>query len=141
MSCVTDVGDSFSAPVAAAGTGNIELRMDVDYERLLFAYRLPGEAWRRWPQVFDASIVSDEAGPPTLPNFTARSPASAARTARDRPAGGLRLLRVPREGVSTPACPVIVRQKGYERVLTQVAAGAADPGAAGKHPATCRRCS
>ena len=22
------------------------------------------------PQVFDASIVSDEAGPPTLPNFT-----------------------------------------------------------------------
>ena len=71
MSCVTDVGDSFSAPIPLpAGTGNIELRMDVDYERLIFAYRLPGEAWRALPQVFDASIVSDEAGPPTLPNFT-----------------------------------------------------------------------
>ncbi len=71
MSCVTDVGDSFSAPMPLpAGTGNIELRMDVDYERLIFAYRLPGQAWQALPQVFDASIVSDEAGPPILPNFT-----------------------------------------------------------------------
>jgi len=71
MSCVTDVGDRLSAPIPLpAGMGNIELRMDVDYERLLFAYRLPGEAWRALPQVFDASVVSDEAGPPTLPNFT-----------------------------------------------------------------------
>jgi xylan 1,4-beta-xylosidase len=71
MSCVTDVGDTFSAPVLLPpGTGNIELRMDVDYERLMFAHRLPGEAWRSLPQVFDASIVSDEAGPSTLPNFT-----------------------------------------------------------------------
>lgn len=71
MSCVTDVGDSFSAPMPLPpGSGNIELRMEVDYERLLFSYRLPGEAWRRVPQVFDASIVSDEAGPPTLANFT-----------------------------------------------------------------------
>jgi xylan 1,4-beta-xylosidase len=71
MSCVTDVGDSFSAPIPLPpGTSRIELRMDVDYERLIFAYRLPGEAWRPLPQVFDASIVSDEAGPPTLPNFT-----------------------------------------------------------------------
>jgi xylan 1,4-beta-xylosidase len=44
--------------------------MEVDYERLLFAYRLPGQEWERVPQVFDASIASDEAGPPTLPNFT-----------------------------------------------------------------------
>jgi xylan 1,4-beta-xylosidase len=71
MSCVTDVGDSFSAPIPLpSGTGDIELRMDVDYERLIFAYRLPGQAWRALPQVFDASIVSDEAGPPILPNFT-----------------------------------------------------------------------
>ena len=71
MSCVTDVGDSLSAPVPLSpGAGNIELRMDVDYERLIFSYRLPGEDWRSLPQVFDASVVSDEAGPPTLPNFT-----------------------------------------------------------------------
>ncbi len=71
MSCSPDVGDSFTAPIPLpAGTGDIELRMDVDYERLVFAYRLPGQAWRALPQVFDASIVSDEAGPPTLPNFT-----------------------------------------------------------------------
>jgi xylan 1,4-beta-xylosidase len=44
--------------------------MDVDYERLYFAYRMPGQNWQRVPHVFDASIVSDEAGPPNLPNFT-----------------------------------------------------------------------
>jgi xylan 1,4-beta-xylosidase len=71
MSCVPDIGDNFSAPIPLpAGTGPIDLRMDVDYERLLFSYRLPGDAWRQLPQVFDASIVSDECGPPTLPNFT-----------------------------------------------------------------------
>ena len=84
MSCVTDVGDSFTAPIPLpAGTGNIELRMDVDFERLIFSYRLPpsiptrsvsealpGQPWQPLPQVFDASIVSDESGPPTLPNFT-----------------------------------------------------------------------
>jgi xylan 1,4-beta-xylosidase len=71
MSCVTDVGDSFSAPVPLpAGTSDIELRMDVDFERLTFAYSVPGQSWQPLPQVFDASVVSDEAGPPTLPNFT-----------------------------------------------------------------------
>lgn len=71
MSCVTDVGDSFSAPIPVpADLQSIELRMDVDYERLRFAYRLPGQSWQALPQVLDASIVSDEAGPPTLPNFT-----------------------------------------------------------------------
>ena len=71
MSCVTDIGDSFGVPIPLpAGTGEVELRMDVDYERLVFGYRLPGEDWRTVPQVFDASVVSDEAGPPTLPSFT-----------------------------------------------------------------------
>ena len=71
MSCVTDVGDSFTAAFPLpADTGNIELRMDVDFERLIFSYRLSGQGWRTLPQMFDASIVSDEAGPPTLPNFT-----------------------------------------------------------------------
>jgi xylan 1,4-beta-xylosidase len=71
MSCVPDVGDTFTAPTPLSpGTGQIELRMDVDYERLIFAYRLPNLAWQRLPQIFDASIVSDEAGPPTAANFT-----------------------------------------------------------------------
>ena len=35
MSCVTDVGDSFTSPIPLpADTGKLELRMDVDYERL-----------------------------------------------------------------------------------------------------------
>jgi xylan 1,4-beta-xylosidase len=71
MSCVPDVGDSFSPPIALpAGTGDVELRMDVDFERLVFSYRLPGNKWEVLPQILDASIVSDEAGAPTLPNFT-----------------------------------------------------------------------
>jgi xylan 1,4-beta-xylosidase len=71
MSCLTDAGDSFSAPIPLPpGTSNIELSMDVDYERLILSYRLPAGNWQQIPQVFDASIVSDEAGPPTFPNFT-----------------------------------------------------------------------
>lgn len=71
MSYLTDVGDSFSEPIRLpAGTGNIELRMDVDFERLIFSYRLPGQDWQKVQQVFDASVVSDEAGPPTMPSFT-----------------------------------------------------------------------
>ena len=49
----------------------IELRVEVDYERLLFAYRVKakvrGSGWR---STFDASILSDEASAPGLPNFT-----------------------------------------------------------------------
>jgi xylan 1,4-beta-xylosidase len=49
----------------------IDLRVEVDYERLRFAYRL-GDAgeWQWLPQLFDASILSDEATAPGLPNFT-----------------------------------------------------------------------
>jgi xylan 1,4-beta-xylosidase len=71
MSCVPDIGDTFTAPIPLAkGTRQMELRMDVDFERLIFAYRLPDGAWQVLPQIFDASIVSDEAGPPTAANFT-----------------------------------------------------------------------
>ncbi len=45
MSCVTDVGDSFTAPIPLPdATENIELRMEVDFERLIFFYRLPGHS-------------------------------------------------------------------------------------------------
>ena len=42
----------------------------VDYERLHFAYRLDGQDWCWLPGQWDASILSDEAGPPGNPNFT-----------------------------------------------------------------------
>ena len=44
--------------------------VEIDDERLLFAYRVDGKGWRWLPQVFDASILSDEASAPGLPNFT-----------------------------------------------------------------------
>jgi xylan 1,4-beta-xylosidase len=73
MSAIPDgvVGDAFTAPIALAGDGPVELRVEVDYERLRFAHREPGAGdWRWLPEVFDASILSDEASAPGLPNFT-----------------------------------------------------------------------
>jgi xylan 1,4-beta-xylosidase len=48
----------------------VELRVEVDYERLHFGYRVGGAEWTWIPQQFDASILSDEATAPGLPNFT-----------------------------------------------------------------------
>jgi xylan 1,4-beta-xylosidase len=72
MSALPDstLGDAFTAPIAIALGKRIELRVEVDEERLLFAFRLEGEAWRVLPQRFDASILSDEAAMPGSPNFT-----------------------------------------------------------------------
>jgi xylan 1,4-beta-xylosidase len=42
----------------------------VDDERLLFSYQVEGSGWQLLPQQFDASILSDEATAPGLPNFT-----------------------------------------------------------------------
>lgn len=61
--------DAFSAPVAIPD-GAIELRAEVDYERLRFAWRSDGGAWHWLAEQFDASILSDEATAPGLPNFT-----------------------------------------------------------------------
>jgi xylan 1,4-beta-xylosidase len=70
MSALPDgvVADAFTAPTAIA-PGRIELRVEVDRERLQFAYR-QGGAWTWLPELFDASILSDEASAPGLPNFT-----------------------------------------------------------------------
>jgi xylan 1,4-beta-xylosidase len=62
-------GDAFSVPIAIA-PGVIELRVDVDFERLYFSFKVDGGEWTRVPQMFDASILSDEATAPGLPNFT-----------------------------------------------------------------------
>ena len=83
--------DAFTAPIPVPPGSSIELRVEVDEERLLFAYRLAAPAragaktggpaaperdsakagaWQWLPQVFDASILSDEATAPGQPNFT-----------------------------------------------------------------------
>jgi xylan 1,4-beta-xylosidase len=66
-----DVGqaDYAIAPIAVAA-GPVRLRVEVDDERLYFGYAVGGGAWQWIPQMFDASILSDEAGPPFAPNFT-----------------------------------------------------------------------
>ncbi len=61
--------DAFTPPVKVP-SGPIELRVEVDHERLLFAYRIGQGAWQWLPQQLDASILSDEAAAPGTPNFT-----------------------------------------------------------------------
>ncbi len=73
MSAIPDgvMADAFSAPIAIPAGGRIELRVEVDEERLLFAFRPEGAGHWQWlPQHFDASILSDEATAPGQPNFT-----------------------------------------------------------------------
>ncbi len=74
MSCLPDStqGDAFTAPLPVPPGARLHLRVEVDYERLCFGYRVdgPGHDWCWLPQPFDASILSDEATAPGLPNFT-----------------------------------------------------------------------
>ena len=72
MSALPDAGtsDAFTPPIPIAAGKPVRLRVDVDYERLYFAYRVEGEEWHWLPEQFDASILSDEASAPGLPNFT-----------------------------------------------------------------------
>jgi xylan 1,4-beta-xylosidase len=62
--------DVFTAHIPIAGDGPVELRVDVDFERLRFAYKAGNESWTWLPEVLDASILSDEATAPGQPNFT-----------------------------------------------------------------------
>ena len=64
------MADAFTIPILVPSGVPIELRVEVDYERLLFAWRVESGSWQWLPQVFDASILSDEATAPGLPNFT-----------------------------------------------------------------------
>jgi xylan 1,4-beta-xylosidase len=72
MSALPDsvMSDAFTPPIAIPAGRPIELRAEVDYERLHFAYRIGDGAWQWLPQPFDASILSDEASAPGLANFT-----------------------------------------------------------------------
>jgi xylan 1,4-beta-xylosidase len=75
MSCTPDSpqADSFTPPIRLP-KGRIELRAEIDFERLRFAYRVvsgdEGGKWNWLPELFDASILSDEATAPGAPNFT-----------------------------------------------------------------------
>ena len=71
MSAIPDgmVADSFTPLIPIPAGRPVQLRVEVDEERLHFAYRIDG-AWQWLPQQFDASILSDEASLPGLPNFT-----------------------------------------------------------------------
>jgi xylan 1,4-beta-xylosidase len=62
--------DAFTPPFPLPSNLPVELRVEVDYERLYFGYRVSGAEWMWIPQQFDASILSDEATAPGLPNFT-----------------------------------------------------------------------
>lgn len=63
-------GDAFSTPIAV-GDGPIALIVEVDHHMLRFGYRMVEDAdWTWLPDHFDASILSDEASAPGLPNFT-----------------------------------------------------------------------
>jgi xylan 1,4-beta-xylosidase len=74
MSCLPDSpqADAFTPPIAIPSGQPVHLRVEVDYERLHFAYRVEAvdNDWRWLPQQLDASILSDEATAPGLPNFT-----------------------------------------------------------------------
>jgi xylan 1,4-beta-xylosidase len=74
MSCIPDApqADAFTAPIPIASGKPVHLRVEIDFERLHFAYRVEGvdKDWRWLPEQFDASILSDEATMPGLANFT-----------------------------------------------------------------------
>ncbi len=62
--------DASPPPIQIPSGERIELRAEIDDERLYFGYRPGGADWHWLPQMFDASILSDEATAPGLPNFT-----------------------------------------------------------------------
>jgi len=72
MSALPDAvqADAFSAPVPIPAGARVHLRVEIDFERLYFAYRVAGGEWRRLAGPLDASILSDEAAAPGTPNFT-----------------------------------------------------------------------
>ncbi len=64
-------GCTLKVLVASLPEGPIELRVEVDLDQLRFAWRGDRENdWRDLPDALDASILSDEASLPGLPNFT-----------------------------------------------------------------------
>lgn len=72
MSAIPREGESgLVVEAAAIPPGPVALRVEVDHEVARFAYRAHASSdWCWLPDTFDASILSDEATLPGLPNFT-----------------------------------------------------------------------
>ena len=74
MSCVPDLpqADSFTPLIPIPDGKLVHLRVEVDRERMHFAYRVEGadSDWCWLPQQFDASILSDECIAPGQAHFT-----------------------------------------------------------------------
>jgi xylan 1,4-beta-xylosidase len=74
MSCMPDSPqtDAFTPPIPIPVGKPVHLRVEIDFERLHFGYRVQGVGndWHWLPQQFDASILSDEACAPGTANFT-----------------------------------------------------------------------
>lgn len=74
MSCLPDslMADAFTPPIGIPEGKAVHLRVEVDFERLHFSYRVDGadKDWVWLPQQFDASILSDEAISPGQSSFT-----------------------------------------------------------------------
>lgn len=74
MSCAPDStqADSFTPPIAIPSGKPVHLRVEVDDERLRFAYRVEGvdRDWQWLPRPLDASILSDECVAPGQAHFT-----------------------------------------------------------------------
>ena len=64
--------DSFTPPIPVPSGWPVHLRVEVDFERLRFGYRVDGmhDAWQWLPECFDASILSDECNAPGHASFT-----------------------------------------------------------------------
>jgi xylan 1,4-beta-xylosidase len=74
MSCAPDSmqADAFTPPIAIRARRPVHLRVEVDYQRMHFAYRVESvdTDWRWLPQQFDASTLSDECLAPGQAHFT-----------------------------------------------------------------------
>ncbi len=74
MSCAPDSlqADSFTPAIPLPSGRPVQLRVEVDYERMRFGYRVEeqDEHWRWLPQHFDASVLSDECLAPGQAHFT-----------------------------------------------------------------------
>jgi xylan 1,4-beta-xylosidase len=72
MSMLPDAvqGDAVTPPIGLPDSGIVQLRAEIDEERLRFAWKCGSGDWQWLPQLFDASTLSDEATQPGAPNFT-----------------------------------------------------------------------